>query len=85
MIKHDTQGCQFELKIAEGGPGSRGQAQKHRKPHRPLLLVKERIKKNIRSRPQRPSGLPDGPGSELKRVMMGPKLRTRVDMAPEPG
>lgn len=29
------------------------------------------------------SGLPDGPGGKLKRVMMARKLRAQLDVAPE--
>ena len=59
MIKRDVQGCEVEPKIAEGGLGSCGQAQKLRKLPGALLPGKKKITKNIQSRPQRPSKLPD--------------------------
>jgi hypothetical protein len=36
MMNRSVIGCQVELKIEEGGPGSRGQAQKRRESDRPL-------------------------------------------------
>jgi len=46
-ISRSVIGCKVELKIAEGGPGSRGQAQTGWKSTRLLLRGKEKITKNI--------------------------------------
>jgi hypothetical protein len=48
-------GCQGELKIAEGGPGSCRDTHKRRKSDRPLLPGKEKIMRNIHCRPRQPS------------------------------
>jgi hypothetical protein len=64
MANRGVVGCQIELKMGGGEPGTRGQGKKRRKSAGVFLPDKEKVMKNIRRLSQRPSKLPDNRNEE---------------------